>query len=171
MIHKERLLAAISHKQPDFVPIDLGGTRDSSIVIEGYEKLKKYFGIEDNNDLADRMMRVVAVDENILKKLDIDTRAVFMGAPIKNYQEISKNRYKDVWGVERVKPQNGYYFDQLSYPLSGNISSVDIKNYAWPDPDDPGFIRGLKGRAAWIKNNTDCAIVLTLPSPFVHISQ
>ncbi len=41
MTHRERLMAAVSHRQPDTVPIDLAGTRDSSIVVEGYEKLKK----------------------------------------------------------------------------------------------------------------------------------
>ena len=41
MTHKERFINAISHKQPDCIPLDLGGTRDTSIVIEGYEKLKR----------------------------------------------------------------------------------------------------------------------------------
>ncbi|NWF54627.1 MAG: methyltransferase, partial [Syntrophaceae bacterium] len=45
MSHRERVMAAVSHRQPDRVPIDLGGTRDSSIVVEGYERLKKHFGI------------------------------------------------------------------------------------------------------------------------------
>jgi uroporphyrinogen decarboxylase len=171
MTHRERFIASISHKQPDRVPIDLGGTRDSSIVIEGYEKLKRHFGVEDNNNLSDMMMQVAVVDENILKKFDIDMRAVFPGAPVKNNQEFSKNKYIDMWGVERVKPENGYYFDQIKYPLSGNISTADVISYQWPDPDDPGFTMGLKERIAWIKNNTDCAIVLSLPSPFVHTSQ
>ena len=43
MTHKERVIAAVSHRQPDTVPIDLGGTRDSSIVVEGYERLKTIF--------------------------------------------------------------------------------------------------------------------------------
>ncbi len=66
MTGRERVLAAISHQQPDRIPIDLAGTRDSSIVVEGYEKLKNHFGIEAENTLADRMMRVVRVDERIL---------------------------------------------------------------------------------------------------------
>lgn len=82
MTHRERLVAAISHKQPDKVPIDLGGTVDSSIVVEGYEKVKKHFGVEEENELCHRMMRVVRVDERILRTLDIDTRSIFPGAPI-----------------------------------------------------------------------------------------
>ena len=62
MTHRERVLAAVSHRQPDRVPLDLGGTRDSSIVVEGYERLKKHFGVQDENRLCDRMMRVVHVE-------------------------------------------------------------------------------------------------------------
>jgi uroporphyrinogen decarboxylase len=172
MTRRERVLAAVSHKQPDRVPIDLGGTRDSSLVVEAYEKVKKYFGVEDNNPLCDRMMRVVHVDEQILKKLDIDTRAVFPGGPLKGLgQEMGPRKYRDAWGVVRVHPEGSYYYDQTEFPLSGEVSVSDIVKYPWPDPDDPGLVRGLKERIAWIRENTDCAAILTLPAPFVHISQ
>jgi uroporphyrinogen decarboxylase len=59
----------------------------------------------------------------------------------------------------------------MEFPLSGEISINDIVKYPWPDPDDPGLVRGLKERVAWIRENTDCAAILTLPAPFVHISQ
>lgn len=172
MTHRERLVAAISHEQPDMIPIDLGGTRDSSIVVEGYEKLKKHFGIEAENKLCDRMMRVVRIDEKILRTLDIDTRSIFPGAPIKDrVQELGPHRYRDAWSVERVKPEHSYYYDQVSFPLSGEITISDITNYPWPDPDDPGLVQGLKDQVKWIRENTDCAAILTLPAPFVHISQ
>ena len=172
MTHRERVLAAVSHKQPDKVPIDLGGTRDSSLVVEAYEKVKKYFGIEAEDRLCDRMMRVVHVDERILQGLDIDTRAVFPGAPSKGLgQDLGSRKYRDAWGVVRVHPEGSFYYDQTEFPLSGEISINDIVKYPWPDPDDPGLMRGLKERVAWIRENTDCAAILTLPAPFVHISQ
>jgi len=34
MTSRERVLAALSHRQPDRVPLDLGGTRNSSMVVE-----------------------------------------------------------------------------------------------------------------------------------------
>jgi len=34
MNHRKRLIAALSHRQPDRVPIDIGGTVNSSIVVE-----------------------------------------------------------------------------------------------------------------------------------------
>jgi len=172
MTHRERVIAALSHKEPDKIPIDLASTRDSSIVVEGYERLKEYFGIVEENRLTSRMMQVVDVNEQILKKLDIDTRAVNPGGPDKQADvEIGENQYKDEWGVVRVKPPGSFYYDQVTFPLSGNITIRDIVTYPWPDPHDPGRIRGLKERAKEIREGTDCAAILNLPSAFVHISQ
>ena len=172
MTHKERLIAALSHQQPDKVPIDLGGTVDSSIVVEGYVRLKNHFGVEGQDKLCHRMMRVIDIDETILQAMDIDTRGVFLGAPIKGAdQELEPDGYRDLWGVKRIKPEHSYYYDQRSYPLSGEITVADIANYPWPDPDDPGILQGLKERVAWLRENTDCAAVLAVPPPFVHVSQ
>ena len=172
MTHRERVMAAVSHRQPDKVPIDLGGTRDSSIVVEGYEKLKKHFRIEGENKLCDRMMRVVEVDERMLRALDIDTRAIFPGGPVKGLgMELGARSYRDSWGVVRVHPEGSYYYDQKEFPLAGQISISDITGYPLPDPDEPGWVKGLKERVKWIRDNTDCAAILTLPAPFVHTSQ
>ena len=51
MTSRERVMAALSHRQPDRVPVDLGGTRNSSMVVEGYEPLKSHFGIRTETRL------------------------------------------------------------------------------------------------------------------------
>ena len=138
MTHRERILAAISHQQPDCVPIDLAGTRDSSIVVEGYERLKQHFGVRDENRLCSRMMRVVDVHETILQRLDIDTRSIFFGAFDPDTAALdAEDSYADAWGVERVKPAGCFYYEQKQSPLSGNITVSDIARHPWPDPDDP----------------------------------
>ena len=43
--HRERLLAALNHEEPDRVPIDLGGAEFTSVTFGAYEKLKKYLGV------------------------------------------------------------------------------------------------------------------------------
>ncbi len=44
MTPQERILTAISHKQPDRVPIDLGATPSSGISVVAYQNLIKYLG-------------------------------------------------------------------------------------------------------------------------------
>ena len=169
MTHRQRVLAALAHEQPDRVPIDLASTRDSSIVVQGYERLKKHFGVQDDNRLTSRMMQVVDVDEAILQALDIDTRGVFPGGPADVM--LSADRYRDEWGVERVRPPGGLYFDQRDFPLSGDIAIADIARHPWPDPHDPLRTKGLRERVRQVRDVSQCAMVLNLPSGFVHTSQ
>jgi len=81
MTHRERVLTAFAHEEPDRVPIDLGSTRNSSIVLNGYLRLKEHFSVGGSPVLTNRMMQTVEVDEKILKELDIDTRGIYPGGP------------------------------------------------------------------------------------------
>ena len=166
--HRQRLMTALSHQEPDVVPIDLASTIDSSIVVEGYERLKAHFGVESENVLTNRMMRVVDVDECVLQALDIDTRGVFPAGPPD--QIIGEDRYRDEWGVERIRPPGSYYYDERTFPLAGEITIGDIARYPLPDPDDPIRVRGLKERVDEIHRG-GYAAVLNLPSAFVHKTQ
>lgn len=171
MTHKERIMAALSHEQPDRVPLDFGGTVNSSIVVEGYEKLKHWFGIEAENRICQRMTRIVDVDERILQAFDVDVRGVFLGAPVIEDDQPGPRSYRDSWGVERIKPEHSFYYDQRAFPLAGDISVADVARYPWPDPDDPALLDGVRQRVQWIREHTDCAVVLRIPAPFVHVSQ
>lgn len=172
MTSRERILAALSHRQPDRVPLDLGGTRNSTMVVEGYERLRAHFGASAPPAMVERMMRVVEIDEGVLAPLGIDTRAVFPGAATRGLAaDLGPRRYRDMWGVERVQPEGSYYYDLAASPLAGEVSIGDIVKYPWPDPDDPGFTAGLAERARWIREHTEAASVLALPAAFVHISQ
>jgi uroporphyrinogen decarboxylase len=169
MTHRERVIAALSHREPDVVPIDFASTRDSSIVVEGYERLKDHFGIQADNALTSRMMRVVDVDERILAALDTDTRGVFPATPPELI--LGDGRYRDEWGAERVRPRGSFYHDQLSFPLRGDITAGDIVRYPWPDPHDPVRRQGLQERVRQIHEEAGCAAVLNLQSAFVHTSE
>ena len=166
--HRQRLVTALSHQEPDVVPIDLASTIDSSIVVEGYQRLKAHLGVESETVLTNRMMRVVDVDERVLQVLDIDTRGVFPAGPPD--QIIGDNRYRDEWGVERIRPPSSYYYDERTFPLAGEITVGDIARYPMPDPDDPIRIKGLKERVDEI-HRAGYAAVLNLPSAFVHKTQ
>jgi len=169
MTHRERVMAALNHREVDRVPMDLGGTIDSSIVVEGYARLKDHFGIQAQDTFTSRMMRVVDVDERILRALDIDTRGIF--PPNQPDVLLPGDRYRDEWGVERVRPEGSFYYDEVRFPLAGEITLQDIASYPQPNPHDPVRMQGVRERLAFIRRETDCAAVLNLPSAFVHRSQ
>jgi uroporphyrinogen decarboxylase len=173
MTHRERVIAALEHREPDRVPIDLCSTTNSAIVKQGYNSLRSYLGLgSEKPDLMHRMMQVVDVGEDIKKRLDVDFRGVLLGKPNKGGElELAEDRYQDEWGVVRFKAPEGYYFELQTVPLAGEITIQDIVNFPWPDPHDPGRTRGLKEKVKSLRRETEYAIALNLNPPFVHISQ
>ena len=83
---------------------------------------------------------------------------------------LGDNRYRDEWGVERIRPPGSYYYDERTFPLAGEITAGDVARYPMPDPDDPIRVQGLKERVDEI-HRAGYAAVLNLPSAFVHKTQ
>lgn len=172
MRHRDRLLRALNHKEPDRIPLDLGSHPNASIHLEAYENLKAYLGVDSPTKIMHRWMQVAVVDEAVLKLFGIDTRGLPLGKRDKQLErELDETTYADQWGVVRVQPEGALYYELSKSPLSGEISPHDILSYPWPDPEDPGIIRNVRERAKRLRDATDYAIVLTLPAAFVHYSQ
>jgi uroporphyrinogen decarboxylase len=170
--HRERVIKALSHQEPDRVPFDLGSTANSSIHLLGYQKLKAHFGVEAEDTIIHKMMQTVTVHEPILQALDIDLRYVGYGTSDKRPDiSVGEDGYQDEWGVVRRKPSSSLYYDLVKSPLAGSITIQDIVNFPYPDPTDPGYTRGLRDRLLHYRENTDYAIALRLPSVFVHVTQ
>ena len=51
MTPRQRVLAAIDHKEPDKIPIDLGGTICTTISATANEKLKKFMKIDKDGEM------------------------------------------------------------------------------------------------------------------------
>ena len=170
--HRERVIRALSHQEPDRVPFDLSSTVCSSVHIAGYQKLKAHFGVEAEDTIIHKFMQTAAVHESILQALDIDLRFVGPGAPDSKPEiPVGEDGYQDEYGVVRRKPASSHYYDLVKSPLAGPITIQDVVNFPWPDPSDPGYTRGLRERLLDYRENTDYAIVLRLPTPFVHVTQ
>ncbi len=175
---RERLRMALNHQQPDRVPADLGATRNSGITMPAYERLVQYLGMDIEvrplgTTGTSRVLGVAAPHEQVLERLGVDVRGVFLGPP-DHWQdiELSEHTYRDEWGVVWHRPPTSLYYDPVGFPLAGEISLQDVLRYPWPDlADDPGFTRGLRERALWLQENTDYGIVLHLQDICVHYSQ
>ena len=159
---RERVILALSHKEPDRVPIDLGGSNCSTIHIDAYRKLLKYLGIKDRStgEPADMIQQVVLnLSEELLERLGVDTRSIYVGAPDNKRGWVKENEFEDEWGIIWRRPKGGYYFD-LSYSPFKDIDTIEgIKKYNWPDPDDEGRYRGIREKAKTVSKENKYAIV------------
>jgi uroporphyrinogen decarboxylase len=174
MTGRERVLAALAHRDPDRVPVDFGSTWITTIHVEPYEALKDHFGVDSPTVVMERMQQVCFVDERILRHLSIDTRGVFAGPPelaCNQSVELTGDRFRDAWGVTWQKPASSYYYDMVQPALVGDITLSDVRNHPWPDPHDPGYTRGLRDRVITQRASADCALVLNISVYPVQCSQ
>jgi len=166
MNSRERVLAALNHEEPDRVPLDLGGWVTSMHRI-AYENLVNYLRqktdepehFPEDYELKDWIQQLPDIDESVLERLGIDTRYVRPGAPrgesweLERWEDADYNYVKDAWGVTRKKPKDGgLYYDIVfsKCPLKdANVSNLE--DYSWPDPEDPGFLEGVREKARKIK--------------------
>ena len=175
MTHRERILAALHHRAPDRVPVDLGATIASTMTIKAQQRLRAYLGLPSGPPPATFAKRssTVLPDEAILRRFDIDTRGVLLGsADVRPERKLSENALVDEWGVTWTRPEGGHYIHTAG-PLYGldEPGVQDLDKCAWPDPADPGRFRGLRERARGIHENTDYAVILNLGVGPIHACQ
>ena len=173
MTHRERVLAALNHAEPDRIPFDLAATKCTSIHRVAYTNLIRHLHFEPKPLVIwDQMQQIVLPAEEVLTYFDIDTRSLYAGAP-DNFtpKDLGPEFYEDEWGVIRRCPPDGHYFDLYQCPFEGEPTLDDLERFRWPDPDDPGRVRGLKERAQYLRQQTDYAVVLNLGATILHTSQ
>lgn len=172
MTHRERVVTALKHKQPDRVPLDLAGTFASTITLEGYERLKRYLGIQKETIEMSKRSQTAQPHEEVLQRFEIDTRGIQPRGPAGWVDKIFPDgSYQDEWGVIRSRPPEGGHFYVSGSPLAGNPTLEDIKRHRWPDPYDPGFVEGIAEETRRLHQETDYAVILNFPVGIVHHSQ
>ena len=72
MNSRERILAAINHKQPDRIPVDIGATPSSGISAVAYHNLLKHLGLNLKNHVYDVVQEVSQPDMEILDLFRVD---------------------------------------------------------------------------------------------------
>jgi uroporphyrinogen decarboxylase len=154
MNSRERLEAALNHKEPDRVPSDLGGTVLSSINHDVYRKLRNHLGLpEVEVRMADIVQQIAVVDDDVRAFLKVDARDVAPRSSASFNIGIRDDMpdytyFYDEWGIGWKMPKvGGLYYDMFHHPLKGEISEGDVDGYPWPDPTDPARFTGLRERA------------------------
>jgi uroporphyrinogen-III decarboxylase len=88
MNSRERIAAALRHEPVDRVPIDLGGTRQSSIAALAYQPLRQALGLDTRSPFRvfDLYQQLAGIEHDVLERFGSDT--------------IALNRPKVAFGIE-----------------------------------------------------------------------
>ncbi len=161
MSSRERILKALNHEEPDRIPFDLAGSTWTGITNTAYQNLREHLGMKESEpEWSDVIQQIVIPSEDILDKLQVDTRGVF---PLTshNWDVYSKLKdcgdyweYLDEWSFVHHFPKNGYWFSLVKSPLE----EVDFENeniieeFQWPDAGNKLRFSGLRKKAIQFRN-------------------
>ncbi len=174
MTHRQRIRAALARRQPDRVPLDLGGTGCSTMTTGAHAKLRVHLGIpaEPAAPLFSRRGSTAIVDRAIVERFQCDVLPLVPGAPAKAERDVSEIAFVDEFGVTWQRHCGTHYinvngpFQKLDEP-----APADVDRFAWPDPLDPARYTGLGERARALRGQADYAVALTAWLGPVHLSQ
>ncbi|MFH1074970.1 MAG: uroporphyrinogen decarboxylase family protein [Candidatus Firestonebacteria bacterium] len=186
MTRRERVLAAINHKEPDRIPRDLGGMDSTGIHGVAYNKLKKYLGIEDGKTLVyDPYQQVVKVELSVQEKIKGDVLPVIIEPkewktgilsdgsvceiPKKWNEKIlpegKRIALNDKGEEIAVMPSGSYYYDSINPPFYNVETLADLdknfnafKGMDWPFFADETF-EDIERRAKSLYEKTDFALM------------
>jgi uroporphyrinogen decarboxylase len=174
MTSRERVLAALDHREPDQVPIDCGGTICSTLTRTAHNKVKTHLGIETPDEpVTHPVLDTVVPCDELLERWQIDFRAVRMRPPgaidddsadTQGFAATSAavvlqprgHEFSDEFGT--VWRKADFDYAPVKYAFA-EFTYEDLKNFTWPDPYDPGRIHGLEEEARALKESTDFIIV------------
>jgi uroporphyrinogen decarboxylase len=166
MTPRERVLAAVSHEEPDRVPIVLGVSNATGIKLKPYRELKQLLGVDADDEYLYRWpeLGTAAVDEETLVRLRSDVRGVLDLEPVwvleRNASRPPHADYINSWGSGATEIRPGEWFPMVC-PLASATTVTEIEDYPWPDMDDPTRVAHVAQEAARLAAESRYAIMAT----------
>jgi len=141
MTHRERILQAINHKEPDKIPVDCGSDRSTGITAVAYNALKKYLNINNGETKIYDVVQQLAIPEKWYLELfqidSVDLARFFAentqewkdwilpdGSPAKLPKWIDIQKRDKEWvcidqdsDIIAKIPDSSYFFEQTIWPI------------------------------------------------------
>ncbi len=142
MTSRERVLAALDHKEPDRVPVDFGGTNITGINACAYNTLKSHLNVGDGRTrVFDTYQQLAIVEEPVRRRFSCDVVGLFLEPaewrewtlPDGTTAEVPK-----MW--EPVRLEDG---SDVVYGLDGNPMVKRLPSSYWFSPTGP-LVPGLQ---------------------------
>jgi len=158
---RERVLTALAHREPDRVPIDLGGNQ-TGIHKDAYRVLLDHLGFDEVVEIMDPVQQLARPSEAVLRRLRVDTRYVHAGAGEGFEGGITQARrggrlwhdLVDEFGVRWSMPDDSPLYMDITYHPLADATVDDLADYPWPKGDDPARFEGLRDRALSIREGS-----------------
>lgn len=165
MTHRERVLAAMAHKQPDRVPCEICFRKDVK------RKLIPYLGLKNEEELYDLFGADVKIACCDFDDKEFNSK---VNGTIKENVEEAGGKYilkdggifEDIWGVQRRVQPNGLYVEWVSGPLEDAEDVDDILSYNWPDINSLESQEVINERVRKIKEHDDYFIRADISNPY-----
>lgn len=189
MNSRERVLAAINHREPDRIPIDLGGTRQSGIAASTYHQLKSRLGISTPTRVYDLYQMLAEVERPVMERFGADVIGLnrpavafgienadwkpwklFDGTPVEvpgGFEPVIEESgdlvlMRDGDAIARM-PRDGYYFDRLEiYPGGAHLPVEDVNPAVMSDELCDHYAAAARA----LYENTDFAIIAPMGPPY-----
>jgi uroporphyrinogen decarboxylase len=162
MNSRERILAAIEHKQPDRVPIDLGATPSSGISAIAYGNLKRHAGITTGQTQIYDVVQQLAQPEDVVLdrfKIDVvDVGRVFNASPADWYDiktADGQTAQYPVWFHPEQQPDGSFIArhkdgtDLAHMPAGGTFYDQTYFPYLDAYPDNYRDLPDVMGKILW----------------------
>ena len=159
---RERVKISLQHKEPDRVPLALGGG-PYGIVDEVYFKLVDMFDLGGHIPPFRQGHSISYMDDRVFEKLGTDFRYVYPNllpnSPIMPGEE--KNSYKDSYGQiwHRAKP---YYYAGNGILSQIQASENALSHLNFPNPMDQKWMKGVNERAKMLHDSTTYFITMRM---------
>ena len=170
LTHRERVLRALNHQEPDRVPMAAYLMTDVS-----YGRLREHLGLQPaeyqytegwaKGDISN----VVMPHEDVLQHFDLDTRdGGFTSTTQRASPEESDEYYEDALGVGYRKHGVWFYYP-TKHPLAGERTVADVENYPWPEPGHGVEEEALREKVRTMREETDSVLVMSAGGTMFHI--
>ncbi|MBM3295920.1 MAG: hypothetical protein FJY82_15605, partial [Candidatus Aminicenantes bacterium] len=165
MTSRERVIAALNHREPDRVPIDFGGFQ-TGIHREAYRDLTAHLGYEEDAAILDPVQQIVKPSEKVLERFRVDTRYVSAHGPESFKGGVVQNRRSgrlwhdlgDEFGVVWSMPDDEPNYMDISFHPLAEATIEDLAEYPFPNGADPTRFAGVREEALRLRRDTPYAL-------------
>ena len=162
MTSRQRVLAALSHQEPDRVPVALGGG-PYGIVDDLYLRLVDLLGLGAPVEPFRRGHNISYMDDRLLERLGTDLRYCWPGllpnSPVVPGDD--ENTFYDSYGQVWKRALPYYHTGEGILRDASGIGDIEAR-IKWPDLSDPRWMAGVRERARALREDTDHFVVMRM---------